>query len=567
MFLITNYFILIKEIIVLIYDILPVNNYQGNGSSIVFDFDFYIDNASQLKVYLFDTDGTKRLLQNEVDYSLEGEKNHNGGFITFPLEDSNYAILSDGQKLSLELDIPVSQETQYNNSSLLNLETLEYSFDYLTRLIQILKRKLSLCVKVEECSENTPEELIKLINEANISTDLYAKQAQKQYELTCIAANNAKESKDVAEKISQDVSDFYDGFIKNGMYKFNLFDTKISDHILEGNEAKGWALQGTYVTKDLYPDFYSKCLEQKNNAIESQVTLGSSTLTMFVNSNGHQFYNIVDKSIVDTFYNSNGIADFYGIDEENERVFLPRNKWFAIKNPPSTVPVYGNGMALGIYDGTNAFGLGAHVVVNGQPSVLTPYAKNYGTAVGSTRGDYTTTTRNDDVSWGVTNDPSKSGLIAKTSNVIQTNENKYLYYCVGNTVVNDAQIDVGGLVSQMELKANATLDNILPQGKSLASFWAMPSNKIVNLTLGASAASYTAPANGWFYLTNNSGGSNPLSLRNSTVGFHVSVPNGASGHAPAVIIPAKKGDRVAATYVQPSGSTTKISFIYAEGDK
>lgn len=368
-------------------------------------------------------------------------------------------------------------------------------------------------------------------------------------------------------KIKVETKAFKDELVESGMYKFNLFDTKISDHILEGNEAKGWALQGTYVTKDLYPDFYSKCLEQKNNAIESQITLGSSTLTMFVNTNGHQFYNIVDKSIVDTFYNSNGIADFYGIDEENERVFLPRNKWFAIKNPPSTVPVYGNGMALGIYDGTNAFGLGAHVVVNGQPSVLTPYAKNYGTAVGSTRGDYTTTTRNDDVSWGVTNDPSKSGLIAKTSNVIQANENKYLYYCVGNTVVNDAQIDVGGLVSQMELKANATLDNILPQGKSLASFWAMPSNKIVNLTLGASGTSYIAPANGWFYLTNDAGGGNSLTLKNQTVGFWVSVPNGAPGQAPSIIIPAKKGDRVAAIYVQPSGSTTKISFIYAEGDK
>ena len=32
----------------------------------------------------------------------------------------------------------------------MNLSSLEYSFDYLTRLVQILKRKLSLCVKVEE---------------------------------------------------------------------------------------------------------------------------------------------------------------------------------------------------------------------------------------------------------------------------------------------------------------------------------------------------------------------------------------------------------------------------------
>lgn len=50
---------------------------------------------------------------------------------------------------------------------------------------------------------------------------------------------------------------------------FNLFDTKISDHILEGNEALGWALQGTYVYKEGvpgsrygYPDFYNRCVEE-----------------------------------------------------------------------------------------------------------------------------------------------------------------------------------------------------------------------------------------------------------------------------------------------------------------
>lgn len=52
---------------------------------------------------------------------------------------------------------------------------------------------------------------------------------------------------------------------------FNLFDTKISDHILEGNEALGWALQGTYVYKEGvpgsrygYPDFYNECVAQKS---------------------------------------------------------------------------------------------------------------------------------------------------------------------------------------------------------------------------------------------------------------------------------------------------------------
>ena len=42
-----------------------------------------------------------------------------------------------------------------------------------------------------------------------------------------------------------------------------MFDTKISDYILDEKESKGWALQGTYVKKENYPDFYSICLAQK----------------------------------------------------------------------------------------------------------------------------------------------------------------------------------------------------------------------------------------------------------------------------------------------------------------
>ena len=419
----------------MIYDIFPVNNYQGNGSSTVFDFDFYIDNASQLKVYLFDSDGAKYLLEHEIDYSLEGEQNPNGGYITFPLEDSNYSILSEGQKLSLELDIPVSQETQYNNSSLLNLGTLEYSFDYLTRLIQILKRKLSLCVKVEECSNNTPEELIKLINDAHVSTSLDAKEANSQKLSAQVAAQNAQKYLKLTEEISNDIAIFYDEFRSNGMYKFNLFDTKISDHILEGNEAKGWALQGTYVSGALYPDFYAKCLEEKNNATATETTLADSALTMFVNDNGHQFYNIADKSIVDAFYNICGVADFYGIDEENERVFLPRNKYFAIKNPVLNIPVVGNGMCLGLTDGTNYGGLRSYTSTM---NALVGDISEYGSPVGDT-GSGTDVLQGDT---GLTTDPTKSGIVADSSNVIQPDEGKYLYYCVGNTEVTQAITNV-----------------------------------------------------------------------------------------------------------------------------
>lgn len=191
----------------MIYEILPVNNYQGNGSSTTFDFDFYIENETQLCVYLFDDAGAKHQLELNVDYSINELKNKNGSFITFPLEGSEYGVLNSSQKISLELVLPISQETQYNNSSLLNLEALEYSLDYLTRLIQIIARKIALCVKVEECSDNTPDELFESINQSKISAINCANAAQTSANNALTSANNAYEQAQIALQKASDVSE------------------------------------------------------------------------------------------------------------------------------------------------------------------------------------------------------------------------------------------------------------------------------------------------------------------------------------------------------------------------
>ena len=127
----------------------------------------------------------------------------------------------------------------------------------------------------------------------------------------------------------------------NGGY--SLFDTVIKDHLLSYEESEGFALQGTYVYKEGiagerwgYPDFIAECIKEKNEAEAQRMTLGSSTIMCYVHSNGHIYYDISDKSVVDTFFNAMGAAWFYGIDEANERVFLPRNIYFfksATSNP------------------------------------------------------------------------------------------------------------------------------------------------------------------------------------------------------------------------------------------
>lgn len=165
----------------MIYDITPVNNYTGNNSTTTFEFNFYIENEEQLKVTLCNNQNIQYTLQNGIDYSINELKNKNGSYITFPLSTSEHNILSENEKISLELTLPISQETQYNNSSLLNLEALEYSFDYLTRLIQILSRKQELSIKVSEFSNVTPEELYNELNSSKLFVNEAAEDINKKY--------------------------------------------------------------------------------------------------------------------------------------------------------------------------------------------------------------------------------------------------------------------------------------------------------------------------------------------------------------------------------------------------
>lgn len=112
---------------------------------------------------------------------------------------------------------------------------------------------------------------------------------------------------------------------------FSLFDVVEKDHILSFEESMGFGLLGTYVYKEPvagsrygYPDFYNECVAQKEAGTEETITVGDVSFTATKNPNGHIFYDIADKATVDEIFAQRGEAWFYGVDTENERVFLPR---------------------------------------------------------------------------------------------------------------------------------------------------------------------------------------------------------------------------------------------------
>lgn len=72
-------------------------------------------------------------------------------------------------------------------------------------------------------------------------------------------------------------------------------------------------LQGTIDLKECYIKINNETVWQ-----------GTSNLSLNKHPNGHIFYDIADKATVDEIFSQRGEAWFYGVDTENERVFLPR---------------------------------------------------------------------------------------------------------------------------------------------------------------------------------------------------------------------------------------------------
>ena len=96
----------------------------------------------------------------------------------------------------------------------------------------------------------------------------------------------------------------------------------------------------------------------------------------------------------------------------------------------------------------------------------------------------------------------------------------------------------------------------------------MPSNKYIDLILGASGSTYTAPANGYFYISKTSGRTNGyLQVANRYANSMTSVSHcNIETDWVFAWIPVKKGDVVVVLY-NVTGTTNTFQFIYAEGEK
>ena len=295
---------------------------------------------------------------------------------------------------------------------------------------------------------------------------------------------------------------------------FTLFESKYSEVILNNTS---WLLSsGQWNSKELYPSAYNELVKEYN--------AGSNKYSIKLHTEEYGYYDFV-----------------LNLDDETFR--LPLKSKLA-----SGKAVIGNGMSLGFTDGAS---LARASDNSGQIMEL-------GAAYGKQSGEHAqsnvslSTSAKSYEALGVSTNPTKSGIETSDSDL-------YLYYYVGDTNINVSLIDTGKLTQEVA--------NLIPNNSSLISGYSMPSDRYIDLELGASGTTYVAPANGWFTLSKSASASNQyIDFFNETTNIGVKCWSTSSNVQRLTTPPVRKGQVMNCSY-NAGGTVHFFRFIYAEGDK
>lgn len=113
-------------------------------------------------------------------------------------------------------------------------------------------------------------------------------------------------------------------------------------------------------------------------------------------------------------------------------------------------------------------------------------------------------------------------------------------------------------------KANVALDNLSGSGRKKVSFLSLPGASSVDLTLNSSGSTYTAPANGYYYLCKSAATNKFVVIENTSKGYKATSLS-TNNNQCLVFIAAQKNDVVKIDYTA-AGSVEAFKFIYAQGE-
>lgn len=165
-------------------------------------------------------------------------------------------------------------------------------------------------------------------------------------------------------------------------------------------------------------------------------------------------------------------------------------------------------------------------------------------------------------------DASRSNPFFPTTDTVQTDAVSLRYFVVVATgSINQSEMDWSQWASSLQSKATVDMDNLSTAGKAEVAGLAMPSNKYIDLTLGASGSQYTAPANGWVffsYTTKTSDRYIALENLSASCGITSWCPIGYDNGL-GIVLPVLKQDIFRTNYTA-DGSVKSLKFYYAQGE-
>lgn len=338
---------------------------------------------------------------------------------------------------------------------------------------------------------------------------------------------------------------------------YTLFDSKYS-------EAKqynaSWVLGGSILSKSVYPTAYEAALVEYNSEVADGTTVelpSGGSYTKRGVSGGVTVKLSTDETVTEYDWKLDTVAEILTVPTLNgsEDLLSDRYDDLELKASGSTYTAPANGW----------FWIQKLSSSTGQ--YLTPVIKDSNGNIKYTLTSQPTATMYDaeilaPVSKGdVISIGYSVGGATKSFRFIYAKSNGSLYFFVAS-VAQNAPLANLGRIEETKVDKNSS--------------WGFPSNRYIDLELGASGSTYTAPANGWYYLQKKTGANNQYSVifalkDGETTGETIEAieygaiewtPQGNNGNAIMLKVP--KGKKVVINY-SLTGATELFRFIYAEG--
>lgn len=338
---------------------------------------------------------------------------------------------------------------------------------------------------------------------------------------------------------------------------YTLFDAKYS-------EAKqynaSWVLGGSTLSKSVYPTAYEAALVEYNSEIADGTTVelpSGGSYTKRGVSGGVTVKLSTDETVTEYDWKLDTVAEILTVPTLNgsEDLLSDRYDDLELKASGSTYTAPANGW-FWIQKLSSSTGQYLTPVIKDSNGNIKYTLTSQPTAAGYDAEILAPVSKGDVISIGYS-----VGGATKSFRFIYAKSNGSLYFFVAS-VAQNAPLANLGRIEETKVDKNSS--------------WGFPSNRYIDLELGASGSTYTAPANGWYYYCRITAGSqyvilavNSTDLTNAntirqTAEYCSSDVGTVNGLTVVGFVPVKRGDKV--TYIgNVNGADLRFRFIYAEG--